>query len=59
MKFAVSVTGFSLLLRNSEYKGNLTIQDVYNWANNSKGYDLFGYKSDFVVLVSSTMEMMD
>lgn len=59
MRFAVSVAGFSLLLRDSDYKGTLTIQDVYNWANNSKGYDPFGYKSDFVVLVSSTMEMMD
>ncbi|UCH14258.1 MAG: DUF3520 domain-containing protein, partial [Bacteroidales bacterium] len=59
MRFAASVAGFSLLLRNSEYKGSLTIQDVYNWANNSKGYDPFGYKSDFVILVGTTMEMMD
>ncbi len=59
MRFAASVAGLSLLLRNSEYKGSLTILDVYNWANNSKGYDPFGYKSDFVVLVGTTMEMID
>jgi Ca-activated chloride channel family protein len=59
MKFAVSVAGVSLLLRNSEYKGDLMIQDVYEWANESKSYDPFGYKSDFIELVSSVMEMMD
>ena len=51
MRFAVSVAGFSLLLLNSEYKGDLTIQNVYDWANNSKDYDLFGYKADFIELV--------
>jgi Ca-activated chloride channel family protein len=59
MRFAVSVTGFSLLLRNSEYKGDLTIHNVYEWANTSKSYDPFGYKSDFIELVSIVMEMMD
>jgi Ca-activated chloride channel family protein len=59
MRFAASVAGVSLLLRNSEYKGDLTIQDIYEWANESKSYDPFGYKSDFIELVSSVMEMTD
>ncbi len=59
MRFAVSVAGISLLLRNSEYKGDLTIQNVYEWGNKSNSYDPFGYKSDFIELVSSVMEMMD
>ncbi len=59
MRFAVAVAGFSLLLRNSEYKGDLTIQSVFEWANNSKNYDPFGYKADFTELVGNVMEMID
>jgi len=57
LRFAVSVAGFSLILRDSDYKGDLTMQNVYEWANNSKSYDPFGYKSDFIELISSVMEM--
>jgi Ca-activated chloride channel family protein len=59
MRFAVSVAGTSLLLRNSEYKGDLTIQQVYNWASNSRDYDPFGYKAAFVELIQSIMVLMD
>jgi len=59
MRFAVSVAGSSLLLRNSEYIGNLTIQEVYDWANSSRDYDPFGYKADFVDFLQSVMVLMD
>ena len=59
MRFAVSVAGTSLLLRSSEYIGNLTIQQVYDWASNSKDYDPFGYKADFTELIQNIMVLMD
>jgi Ca-activated chloride channel family protein len=59
MRFAVSVAGTSLLLRSSEYIGDLTIQQVYDWADNSRDYDPFGYKADFVELLQNVIALMD
>ncbi len=57
-RFAASVASYSLLLRDSEYKGNTSFDKIYDWANGSKdAFDPFGYKSDFLDLVKDAEEI--
>jgi Ca-activated chloride channel family protein len=53
-RFAASVAGFAMLLRNSEYKGNINYAKVINMANASIGNDMEGYRKEFVTLVKKT-----
>ncbi len=50
-RFSASVASFGLLLRDSEYKGNTDFDKIREWANSSKSYDPYGYKSEFVEIV--------
>jgi Ca-activated chloride channel family protein len=52
-KFSAAVAGFGLLLRDSEYKGNLTVEDVLSMARSAKGEDEEGYRSEFIKLVKT------
>ncbi|MCB0685557.1 MAG: DUF3520 domain-containing protein, partial [Saprospiraceae bacterium] len=49
--WSASVAGFGMLLRESEYKQNLSIDLVLNLAKKGLGEDEFGYRSDFISLV--------
>lgn len=51
MRFAASVAGYGMLLIDSDYKGNVSYQDVSNWARNAKSYDPYGYRSSFLELI--------
>ncbi|HEX8195509.1 MAG TPA: von Willebrand factor type A domain-containing protein, partial [Pyrinomonadaceae bacterium] len=51
LRFAASVAGFGLLLRDSRYKGNASWNNVLNHARNSRGNDLKGYRVEFVELI--------
>lgn len=57
LKFASSVASFGLILRESEYKGNLNLDKVLKMAKESKGDDNEGYRSEFIDLVKSYKEM--
>jgi Ca-activated chloride channel family protein len=50
-RFSAAVAGFGMLLRNSDYKGDLNYRDVIRLARGSKGEDPNGYRSEFVRLV--------
>jgi len=50
-KFASAVAMFGLLLRDSEYKGTVSIQEVLKLAKQSKGADSEGYRQEFIQLV--------
>jgi Ca-activated chloride channel homolog len=52
-KFSASVAMFGMLLRNSEYKGNCTLKDVVELANESRGIDKDGYRAEFIRLVKT------
>ena len=52
MRFAASVTGLGLLMKESEYKGTLTKQLVLDLAKNATTFDPYGYRKDFVELVT-------
>ncbi|MDD3275497.1 MAG: von Willebrand factor type A domain-containing protein [Kiritimatiellales bacterium] len=50
-RFATAVAGFGMLLRDSDYKGTLTCEQVLEWAARSQGNDEFGYRREFIDLV--------
>jgi len=56
-RFAASVAMFGMLLRNSEYKGTATYENVIELANKSKGNDNEGYKAEFVRIVGIAKKM--
>src|SRR5262249_32893837 len=51
LKFAASVAGFGLLLRNSQYKGNLTYAAAIELAQGGIGEDKDGYRKEFVKMI--------
>jgi Ca-activated chloride channel family protein len=51
IRFASAVAGFGMLLRNSEYKGTISYEEVARIAKNAKGDDEEGYRGEFVRLV--------
>jgi hypothetical protein len=51
LKFAAAVAEFGMILRDSEYKGNGTLEQVLEWAQEGKGADTNGYRADFIELV--------
>ena len=50
-RFATSVADFAMLLRNSEFKGKSSYEQVLSMANASLGKDSEGYRKEFVTLV--------
>lgn len=57
MRFAASVAAYGLLLRNSAYKGDATYDKVHAWATASMTYDPYGYRSEFIQLVSKARQL--
>ena len=51
IRFASAVAGFGMLLRNSEYKGTISYEEVARIAKDAKGDDEEGYRGEFVRLV--------
>jgi Domain of unknown function (DUF3520)/von Willebrand factor len=51
VKFTAAVAEFGMILRDSEYKGNASLQQVLEWAEQGKGADVNGYRADFIELV--------
>ncbi len=51
LKFAAAVASFGMLLKDSEHKGNMNFSSVLKLAEESKGKDLEGYRSEFITLV--------
>ncbi|MCH7753874.1 VWA domain-containing protein [candidate division KSB1 bacterium] len=50
-RFASAVAEFGMLLRDSEFKGQASYENVLSLANSAKGSDSEGYRSEFVQLV--------
>ena len=57
LKFAASVAGFGLLLRNSQYKGNLTYAATLELAQGGIGEDPHGYRKEFLDMVRKAKEL--
>jgi len=56
-RFSAAVAGFGMLLRNSEYKGTMTYNDVIRMAGEGRGIDEDGYRSEFIRLIKSVRDM--
>ena len=52
-RFSAAVAGFGMLLRNSEYKGNLPVDDVLSLARTGRGEDEEGNRGEFIKLVKT------
>ena len=52
-RFSAAVAGFGMLLRDSEYKGNITWDKVTLLAKLARGEDELGYRGEFIRLVNS------
>ncbi|MCL2721047.1 MAG: VWA domain-containing protein [Treponema sp.] len=50
-RFAASVAGFGMLLRNSIYRGNITYESVIQMAQNSLGSDPWQFRRSFIDMV--------
>jgi Ca-activated chloride channel family protein len=56
-RFASSVAGFGMILRQSPYRGDTTLGQVIEWAEGSMGQDAGGYRREFIDLVNKVDEM--
>ncbi len=50
-KFAAAVASFGMVLRESEFKGNASLDGILELAEEGKGRDESGYRSEFIQLV--------
>jgi len=53
VQFAAAVAQFGLLLRDSDFKGSASYNNVIDLANEGKGKDEEGYRAEFIKLVKS------
>ncbi len=53
LRFAASVAGFGMLLRNSKYKGNMTYDYAQDIGKNARGNDEDGFKAEMVRLIKT------
>lgn len=56
-RWSASVAEFALLLRDSKYKGSSNYKQVMNLANDAKGKDNGGYRSEFISLVKRAQDL--
>ncbi len=57
LKFAAAVVAYGMNLRNSPYKDNSNFGRVLELANQAKGDDLDGYRSEFIRLVEKSKKL--
>lgn len=50
-RFASAVAGFGMILKDSEFKGEMNLSKVIAWAQKAKSADLEGQRSEFIQLV--------
>ena len=58
-RFSASIAEFGLILRNSEYKENASIDQVVALARESRGEDEEGYRAEFIKLVKLADTLKD
>jgi len=57
LKFAAAVSEFGMILRNSEFKGNSTLEGAAALARSARGDDEDGYRSELIRLISTVKDM--
>jgi len=57
LRFAAAVVEFGMILRESEFKGNSTLESAARLARASKGNDEDGYRSELIRLIDTVKDM--
>lgn len=57
LRFAAAVSEFGMILRNSEFKGNATLEGASKLAKSSRGNDEDGYRSELIRLINTVKDM--
>jgi Ca-activated chloride channel homolog len=57
LKFAAAVSEFGMILRNSEFKGNSTLEGASKLAGSARGEDEDGYRSELIRLINTVKDM--
>lgn len=52
MRFVASVAGFGMLLRDSQFKGNLNYENIELWTSGALNYDPYNFRNEFRQLVT-------
>ncbi|WP_250859035.1 vWA domain-containing protein [Oceanirhabdus seepicola] len=55
--FASAVVELGLILKDSEYKGKSSVDDIINRARKGKGIDVNGYRAEFIKLAELVKEL--
>jgi len=58
-QFAAAVAGFGMLLRDSQYKGNLTYDAVLEIATQHKGKDASGYRAELLEMMRKAKQLAE
>lgn len=58
-KWSAAVAGFGMLLRDSDYKADLTYQDMIALARSARGADEQGYRSELIKLMEAAELLAD
>jgi Ca-activated chloride channel homolog len=57
LRFAAAVSEFGMILRDSEYKGNATLEGAALLAKSARGDDEDGYRSELIRLINTVKDM--
>jgi len=57
LRFAAAVSEFGMILRNSEFKGNATLESASTLAKSGRGEDEDGYRSELIRLINTVKGM--
>lgn len=57
LKFAAAVSEFGMILRNSEFKGNATLEGASVLAKSSRGEDEDGYRAELIRLIKTVKDL--
>lgn len=57
LRFVASAAGYGMLLWDSQYKGNLSWDDIQSWVEKSKSYDPNGYRTEFLNWIQKAKEL--
>lgn len=58
-RFSAAVAEFGLILRDSQYKNDASIEDVIKLAQHSRGEDPEGYRGEFLQIVKTAESLID
>jgi Ca-activated chloride channel family protein len=52
LRFAASLVALGLYMRNSDYKGTVTLSQIKDWARNAASFDPHGYRAAHLLLIN-------